>query len=264
MSSGNSVDTENKYDSDKSMPISKVLISGDNDEYVILDNKRYMKHDLMRAFGGTLNPERYAPYPEHKFGNAAVIGLAGFSLTAFVLGLYTTGAMGIKIPNMIVALVIFYGGVMMFIAGVWEMVIGNCFAATALGSYGPFWLGYGAIFIKSFGISAAYGDDATQLNNAIGFYLLGWTIFTFLIVLCTFKSTFMFLFLFFMVGLTLALLAAANMSGSANTQTAGGVAAIIAGVVGWYNTVAGIATIHNSYVTFTGIPLPIFGKQEAP
>lgn len=56
------------------------------------------------------------------------------------------------------------------------MVIGNTFAATALTSYGAFWLSYAAINVEAFGIIDAYSDE-TEFNNAMGLFLLGWTIY---------------------------------------------------------------------------------------
>jgi succinate-acetate transporter protein len=37
---------------------------------------------------------------------------------------------------------------------------------------GFFYAGYAAILTPSFGIAAAYGDDAAQLNNALGFFMI--------------------------------------------------------------------------------------------
>ena len=76
---------------------------------------------------------------------------------------------------------------------------GNTFGMTALTSYGAFWLSYSAILVDSFGIAAAYEaseETASQLPNAIGFFLLAWGIFTFMLWLNTLKSTVTFSSLF--------------------------------------------------------------------
>ena len=76
-------------------------------------------------------------------------------------------------------------------AGCFEFVTGNTFGMTALTSYGAFWLSYSAILVDSFGIAAAYEaseETASQLPNAIGFFLLAWGIFTFYVVVKHFKN----------------------------------------------------------------------------
>ncbi|CAK7890888.1 ammonia transport outward protein 2 [[Candida] anglica] len=229
-------------------------------EFIILGGKKYYKNELQTAFGGTLTAERYAPYPKHQFANAAAMGLSSFAMTTFVLGLYYAGAMGIKIPNMVIGLTFFYGGIVQFLAGVWELAIGNVFAGTALASYGPFWFAFGSIYVESFGIQAAYKDEPEQMANAVGFFLVGWSIFTFLLVLCCLKSTVMFLGLFLTLDLTFILLAAGNFTGNPKIVKAGGIMAVISACCGWYNAFAGTATKQNSYFNANPIPLPVWGK----
>lgn len=234
--------------------ISKVHTSGDGNEFVIIGNRKFYKHELMTAFGGTLNPG-YAPLPVNKFANPAPLGLAAFSLTTFVLSMYNAKAMGIEVPNVVVSLACFYGGAVQFLAGVWEMSIGNTFGATALTSYGAFWLSYAAIFIESFGIAAAYEKDEAMMANAVGFYLLAWAIFTFMLVLCTLKSTVAFCSLFSTLCLTFILLAGGEFSGNHNVARAGGVVGVITAFIGFYNAFAGVANNQNSYVTANPIAM---------
>ena len=100
--------------------------AGYGDEFVISGKQKFYKHELMNAFGGTLNPG-LAPYPANKFANPAPLGLSAFSLTTFVLSMYNARAMGISVPNVVVGLAAFYGGAVQFLAGVWELAVGNTF-----------------------------------------------------------------------------------------------------------------------------------------
>jgi succinate-acetate transporter protein len=53
-----------------------------------------------------------------------------------------------------------------------EMAVGNTFGATALTSYGGFWIGLGIIFTPGgFEIASAYGGATTSFYTAVGFYL---------------------------------------------------------------------------------------------
>lgn len=258
-SSINSVKYETSRDSS---PVSNIQIAGDGDEFVILGNKRYYRHELMRAFGGNLMPDRYATYPKHQFGNAAALGLASFALTTFVLGLYLAGAQGITKPNVVVGLCFFYGGFVEAFAGIWELIIGNCFAGTVLVSFGMgFWLSFGAINVEAFGIAAAYGDDVEQLNAGIGIYLIGWGIYCFMMLLCTLKSTVVFMSLFLTLDIAFFVLAGHYFTGSASCLKAGGILCVILACCGWYCAFAGVSNKQNSYFIPNAIPLPLIGKK---
>lgn len=239
--------------------VKDIVFSGDDNEFIHLGKNKYLKSEIQEAFGGTLNPGA-SPYPVNKFGNPAPLGLAAFAMTTFILSMFNSKAMGITIPNVVVSLACMYGGAVQFLAGVWELAIGNTFGGTALTSYGAFWLSYAAIFIESFGIASAY-EDAVMFDNAVGFYLIGWAIVTFMFVLTTSKSTLMFFLLFLFLCITFILLGAGALSGVANVSRAGGIFGVITAFLGWYNAFAGVAVPANSYITARPIPLPR-GKLE--
>lgn len=246
--------TQSSLHSTPDVPIGYVTHHGDNLEYVILGNKKYLKHELMAAFGGTMNPG-VQPYPTNQFANPAPLGLSAFAFTTFVLSMYNAKAMGITIPNVVVSAACIYGGAIQFLAGVWELAIGNTFGGTALASYGSFWLSFSAIYIESFGIAAAY-EDPQMFENAVGFYLIGWAIVTFMFVLTTSKSTVMFFALFAFLCLTFILLGIGSLTGKEGVTRAGGVVGVITAFLGWYNAFAGVADKTNSYVVVHSLPLP--------
>lgn len=57
-------------------------------------------------------------------------GLFAFASTTLVLSLYNVQARHITVPNVIVGMALFYGGLAQFLAGMWEFVAGNTFGAT--------------------------------------------------------------------------------------------------------------------------------------
>lgn len=240
--------------------VSKIRTVGDADQHVIIGNQKFHRHELMSAFGGTLNPG-LAPPPVNKFANPAPLGLSAFALTTFVLSCYNANAKGIHTPNVVVGLAAFYGGALQFFAGIWEIVVGNTFGGTALTSYGAFWLSYAAIQVKAFGIAAAYGDDAYQFQKAVGFFLVGWGIFTFMLTTLTLKSTLFFHALFAMLSLTFLLLSIGDLFHKVNVTKAGGITGIITAFLGFYNAWAGTATKTNSYFTAYPIPLPNLSRK---
>lgn len=81
---------------------------------------------------------------------------------------------------------------------------------------------------------------------------MGWFIFTFLMVICTLKSTVAFFLLFFFLDLTFLLLGIAYLlpeKGAPNPriQKAGGLFGFLAAFAAWYNALAGIADTSNSF-----------------
>lgn len=75
-------------------------------------------------------PKQPAPMPPTppKLGNPAVVGLAGFGLTTFVLQLHNLGACGV---GPVVALGLVFGGGAQLVAGLMEQVTGNSFGFCA-------------------------------------------------------------------------------------------------------------------------------------
>ena len=60
----------------------------------------------------------------------------------------------------------------MVISAQWELVLGNTYAYTVLSAFGFFYGGFGAIITPLFGVTASYGTDTAEFNNALGFFVL--------------------------------------------------------------------------------------------
>jgi uncharacterized protein len=132
------------------------------------------------------------------------------------------------------------------------MAVGNTFGATALSSYGGFWLSFALALTPSLGIQESYGTG-DGFTNAFGFYLAGWFIFTTVLVLCTLRSTLAFFLLFFTLDMAFLLLAIGYLQAKDGTPDAavikaGGVFGLLASFAAWYNAFAGIAD--DRYVPF--------------
>lgn len=242
------------------MSVQRITTGGVNEEYVYIGRTKFLKSDLYEAFGGTLNPG-LSPQSSHRFANPAPLGLSAFALTTFVLSMFNAGAMGIEIPNLIVGSAIFYGGLVQMIAGIWEISVENTFGGTALTSFGGFWMSFGAIYIPWFGILDAYEAKPSDLNNCLGFYLLGWTIFAAGLTICTMKSTIAFFALFLLVTVTFLLLTISKFTNSEKCTKAAGVVGVIVAFIAWYNAFAGVATRENSYVVAHPIKLSVNNKR---
>jgi len=134
------------------------------------------------------------------------------------------------------------------------MAVGNTFGATALSSYGGFWISFAIVLTPGgFDIEATLSEtSAYPFLNSFGLYLMGWFIFTFILLICTLKSTVAFFLLFFTLDMAFLLLGIGyleNSSGAPNAGCikAGGAFGILAAFLAWYNALAGIADNSNSF-----------------
>jgi len=220
-----------------------------NSDEVPLNRQQNM---MMPAFGGAFQPAPYKP-SFRKFANPAPLGLCAFALTTFILSLVNANTRGVSVPNIVVGSAYAYGGLVQLLAGMWEMAVGNTFGATALSSYGGFWISFGIIQTGGFGIVEAYGTDVVELNNALGYFLIAWFIFTFMCLMCTLKSTVAFCSLFFFLDLTFLLLAIGHLQQSsegvpqAHCIKAGGILGLITAFIAWWNALAGMLERSNSF-----------------
>lgn len=106
---------------------------------------------------------------EHKTGNPAVVGLAGFGLTTLVLQFHNVGWMSI---GPVIWLGLIFGGLAQMIAGFQEQKTGNNFGYCAFTAYGCFWISLALILIGN------HFNLYVSSERDIGWFLVGWTAFT--------------------------------------------------------------------------------------
>jgi succinate-acetate transporter protein len=137
---------------------------------------------------------------EMKLGNPAVVGLAGFGMTTFVLQCHNLGWCGIA-PVLWLGLC--FGGTAQMIAGLMEFKTGNNFGFCAFTGYGTFWISLClmVIFGKNPDLVSSYPTLSFTAND-LGFFLLAWTIFTFILFIASMKhhGTLAIIFLTLLIG----------------------------------------------------------------
>ncbi|KAI9840860.1 MAG: hypothetical protein M1838_003877 [Thelocarpon superellum] len=217
------------------------------------------------AFGGEFQPGAYRDIAQRKFANPAPLGLSAFALTTFILSLINLNTRGVASPNIVVASAYAYGGGVQLLAGMWEMAVGNTFGATALSSYGGFWISF-AITLTPGGFeivdSLTINGSEIEFLDSFGFFLMGWFIFTTILLVCTLRSTVAFFLLFFFLDLAFLLLGIGylhrNSAGAPNPPIikAGGVFGILAAFMAWYNALAGLADSSNSFFLIPVLHFP--------
>ena len=138
------------------------------------------------------------------------------------------------------------------------MAVGNTFGATALSSYGGFWLSFAVILTPGGFQIASTLEEKSHITffNSFGLYLMGWFIFTTLLLICTLRSTVAFFLLFFTLDLAFLCLGIGYLNATEaggpqeNCIKAGGYFGLFAAFLAWYNALAGIADNSNRSVQF--------------
>ena len=178
----------------------------------------------------------------------AALGLGAFALTTFVLSVFNAGLVPSTAEGVVLGLALFYGGLMQFAAGIWELVNKNTFGATAFCSYGAFWMAFW--FLARFTDLSGAGADAAK---GVAVFLFAWGMFTLYMTIAARKTTFMLFLVFLGAALTFFTLAAGDWTGTIGITRVGGVLGLITALLAWY---VSAAVVINS--TYKRTVLPVF------
>jgi succinate-acetate transporter protein len=171
---------------------------------------------------------------EERVADPGPLGLAGFAMTTFALSSWNAGWWHGNGLEAALALAFFYGGMAQLLAGMWEFVRKNTFAALAFTSYGAFWLSFYALI--KFNIPGG-GSDTVPI------FLLGWSIFTVYMTLAAMKTNNAVLTVFVLLSITFILLTAGNWGTThtfADIIKTGGYFGLATAAAAWYASAAGV------------------------
>ncbi|KAK7423023.1 hypothetical protein QQX98_001313 [Neonectria punicea] len=174
--------------------------------------------------------------------SATALPIGAFATTLTTLSLSLMELRGVTITNVYVGNFFFVAALGLLISAQWELAAGNGFSYTVFSAFALFYAGYAAILTPAFGIIAAYGDETAQLNNALGFFVLLWTIFVLTFLIASLPTNIVYILIFAFVDLGFLLVAASYFAladekdSAIGLKKAGGVFCFLAGLVGWYLT----------------------------
>jgi len=123
-------------------------------------------------------------------GNPAVVGLAGFGVTTLLLQFHNLGLCG---TGVIFCCALAFGGLAQLIAGYQEFKVGNNFGYSAFVSYGAFWIALAFIFLVmdlQHAQGSFIGDHLKISGTDVGYFLLGYTVYTFILFIGSFAVHF--------------------------------------------------------------------------
>jgi hypothetical protein len=180
--------------------------------------------------------------PVARFADPAGLGLAGFGITTLILSLANSNLVP-GAASGVFGMALFYGGIAQLVAGIWEFANKNTFGATAFTSYGAFWLAFWFL-----------ADTGQKLDtNAVGTFLLGWTIFTAYMTIAAVKTNMIILLVFIALTLTFLFLTIGAWGTGSDTMThVGGYLGILTAILALYGS---FATVINA--TWKRVVLPV-------
>jgi uncharacterized protein len=179
------------------------------------------------------------------------LGLAAFAGTTFVLSIFNSGMANDSGTNVVIGLALFYGGLGQLLAGMWEFRKNNTFGALAFTSYGAFWL--------SFAYLIRYTDltKATDVNQALGVFVLMWAIFTLYMTVAAVRVSGAVGLVFVLLTLTFAALAVGYFDVSKGWHHLGGYLGVATAIVAWYASMAGVTNATYGRTVMPTFPRPI-------
>jgi uncharacterized protein len=166
--------------------------------------------------------------------NPVPVGVAGFALTTFTLGLYTSGQFNPKGVLVVMALAAFYGGITQWIAGWFALRRGDMFAAAFMTTYGAFWLSF--VALNQY-VVPRIGTAATE---AVTIFLVMWTVITVIFTIATLGTNWFVLATFIEFDITLIIAFIGSGTGNAGITHAAGYLEMILGAMAWYIVMAEI------------------------
>lgn len=182
----------------------------------------------------------------------APLGLGAFAATTFLLSLVNAGVLAKATEPIVFPLALLYGGIAQILAGLWEFRNNrNTFGATAFTTYGAFWLTF------YFLITSFLDEIPEDLHpEAVGTYLLAWTIFTFYMWIGTFRLNGALFAVFTFLLATFALLTFGAYTSTTGITRLGGWFGVVTAFLAWYTAAAIIVnTTHGRVV------LPVWPKR---
>lgn len=189
----------------------------------------------------------------HRVADPAPLGLAAFAMTTFALSLSNANIWGPAAASAL-ALALVYGGAVQLFAGMWEFARKNTFGALAFSSFGAFWISY-YVFAKF----VLTGASASESQIAVATFLLGWTIFTFYMILPALRVSGAVAAVFILLTVTFVLLTIGAFQNQQTVTKWGGYIGLATAGAAWYASFAGVVN-----ETFKKVIIPTLPMSPRP
>jgi uncharacterized protein len=179
--------------------------------------------------------------------NPAPLGLCAFAMTTILLNLHNIGLFALD--SSIMAMGLFYGGLLQIIVGIMEWKKANTFGTIAFASYGAFWIALVFLFILP---KMNLGEAPSAISMAC--FLGIWGVFSLFLFIGTFKLNRALQWVFGTLTVLFFLLAIAKATENHALHTFAGYEGILCGLLAMY---AGMAQVLNEVYGKIVMPLGV-------
>ncbi|HLI58595.1 MAG TPA: acetate uptake transporter [Solirubrobacteraceae bacterium] len=169
-------------------------------------------------------------------GDPGPWAVTAFATTSFMLGMYNTHLIGAGSLPLVLPVAFFFGGLIQILVGVLEIGRGNVFGAVVFGTYGPFWVIFGAIQLWF----AHMVKPASSANAGVALFLAMFAVVTFYFILASLRTDLVLVLVFALIFAGLVCLAIGAQSGTLIWTKAGGWITLAFAVLAWYHAAADI------------------------
>jgi uncharacterized protein len=174
--------------------------------------------------------------------------VTAFATTSFMLGMYNTHLLNPAGAGIVIPVAFFFGGLIQIIVAIMEISRGNLFGAVVFGSYGPFWVIYGAL-------ESLYATSvpAAQISSAVSLFLAMWAVLSFIFFIASLRTDLVLVVIVGLIFVGLVLLSIGAGAGQSSITEAGGWVTLAFAVLAWYHAAGDIIA-----ATFGRSVLPVW------
>jgi succinate-acetate transporter protein len=180
--------------------------------------------------GGHADAAQAALVARTGMANPAPWAVTAFATTSFMLGMYQTGLLNAAGLPIVLPATFFFGGLVQIIVAIMEFSRGNLFAGAVFGTYGPFWVMFGA-----FETLYAASVPAAQLSSATCLFLAVFAVITFYLAIASLRTDLVLTVIIWLIFVGLVLLSIGAGASSSAITKAGGWVVLIFAVLAWYH-----------------------------
>jgi len=179
------------------------------------------------------------------FANPTPLALVGFLLALTPLSADLMGWRGITgtaVGTATIGTYFFFGGLLMILGSIGEWILGNTFPFVVFGSFGAFWLTFGATLQSSFNAVSAYGaKDTADFYNSFAFFFIWMGVLCFFYLIGSIRTNIAFVIIFFTLVVAFGCLTGAyfqtangNLALAGTLQKTAGAFVFVTCISGWW------------------------------
>jgi succinate-acetate transporter protein len=187
------------------------------------------------AIGQQAEAAQAPPPSQAGMANPAPWAVTAFATTSFMLGMYQTGLLNSAGLPIVLPATFFFGGLVQIIVAIMEFSRGNLFAGAVFGTYGPFWVMFGA-----FQTLYASSVPAAQLGSATSLFLAVFAVITFYLAIASLRTDLVLTVIIWLIFVGLVLLAIGAGASNGNVTKVGGWVVLVFAVLAWYHAAGDI------------------------